>query len=439
MINKIKGTYDILPDETNKWQNLEEVIRNVSKLFNFKEIRTPIFEYSELFHRGVGETTDIVKKETYDFKDRGGRSITLRPEGTASVVRSAIENKLYASANQPVKLYYHGPMFRYERPQKGRYRQFRQFGAEALGSNSPLIDAEIINYASTVLEALRIKDITVKVNSLGGSESKDTYKEKLKEYLKPNITELCSDCQRRYEENPLRVLDCKVDKDNPILVEAPKPLDYLTDEDRYHFDQVIEALDAIGLNYVVDNTLVRGLDYYTHTVFEIDANLESLGAQKTLVGGGRYNNLVKSLDGPDVPSVGFAFGMERLLIALESVNNVEPNPFIHCFMIALGDSVKNDALRIVNDLRHGGLVCDYDFFNKNLKGKFKQSERLNPMFNLIYGTEEKENGVINVKIVKTGEQKQIPLKDLYQFLVNSIRNLTTNSCAGNCSSCDECD
>ncbi|XFA99415.1 histidine--tRNA ligase [Candidatus Izemoplasma sp. B36] len=439
MINKIKGTYDILPDETNKWQNLEEVIRNVSKLFNFKEIRTPIFEYSELFHRGVGETTDIVKKETYDFKDRGGRSVTLRPEGTASVVRSAIENKLYASANQPVKLYYHGPMFRYERPQKGRYRQFRQFGAEALGSNSPLIDAEIINYASTVLEALRIKDITVKVNSLGGSESKETYKQKLKEYLKPNITKLCSDCQRRYEENPLRVLDCKVDKGNPILVKAPKPLDYLTDEDRYHFDQVIEALDAIGLNYVVDNSLVRGLDYYTHTVFEIDANLESLGAQKTLVGGGRYNNLVKSLDGPDVPSVGFAFGMERLLIALESVNKIEPKPFIHCFMIALGDSVKNDSLRIVNDLRHGGLVCDYDFFNKNLKGKFKQSDRLNPMFNLIYGSEEKEKGVINVKVVKTGEQKQVPLKDLYQFLVNSIRNITTNSCAGNCSSCDECD
>ena len=439
MINKIKGTYDILPNESSNWQNLEDVIRNVSKLFNFKEIRTPIFEYSELFHRGVGETTDIVKKETYDFTDRGGRDVTLRPEGTASVVRSVIENKLYADANQPVKLYYHGPMFRYERPQKGRYRQFSQFGAEALGSNSPLIDAEIINYAGTVLQALRIKDITIKVNSLGGSESKEVYKNKLKEYLKPNIKELCSDCQRRYEENPLRVLDCKIDAGNPILEEAPKPLSYLTDEDKYHFDKVIESLDAMKLNYVVDNSLVRGLDYYTHTVFEIDANLESLGAQKTLVGGGRYNNLVKSLGGPDVPAVGFAFGMERLLIAMESVNEITHDPFIHCFMIGLGDSVINDTLGIVNELRHGGLICDYDFFNKNLKGKFKQSDRLNPMFNLIYGEEEQKESVINVKVVKTGEQKRVPLKDLYQFLVNSIRNITTHSCEGNCSSCDECE
>ncbi len=437
-MQKVKGTYDILPGDSSKWQDIEQAITNVSRIFNFQEIRTPIFEESELFHRGVGESTDIVKKETYDFVDRGGRSITLRPEGTASVVRSVIENKLYADANQPLKLYYHGPMFRYERPQKGRYRQFHQFGAEAIGSNSPLIDAEIINYAATFLTALRIHDITIKVNSLGGDTSKELYKNTLKEYLKPNIKHLCPDCKRRYVDNPLRVLDCKVDKDNPVLIDAPKPLDYLSDEDRFHFDQVLEALDVIGLHYIVDKSLVRGLDYYTHTVFEIDANLPSLGAQSTLAGGGRYNNLVESLDGPNVPSVGFAFGMERLLLTLESVQKEEVKPFIHCFMVSLGDSVQMEALKIVNDLRLGGLICDYDFFNKNLKGKFKQSERLNPLFTLIYGEEESKEHAINVKITSTGVQERIPLNNLYRYLVNALRTPNSAGCGGECGSCDEC-
>lgn len=438
MINKIKGTYDILPNDVKRWQDLEDVVRNVSKLFNFKEIRTPVFEYSELFHRGVGESTDIVKKETYDFVDRGHRSVTLRPEGTASVVRSVIENKLYADANQPQKLYYMGPMFRYERPQKGRYRQFHQFGAEALGSNSPLIDAEVINYAATFLEALRIKNIKIKINSLGDATSKDAYKETLRNYLEPNIGHLCPDCNRRYKDNPLRVLDCKVDKDNPVLKDAPKPLDYLSDEARYHFDAVIEALDAVGLTYEIDKTLVRGLDYYTHTVFEIDADLESLGAQSTLVGGGRYNHLVESLDGPDVPAVGFACGIERLLLALEAVETPEFQPFIHCFMIALGDEVQNDALQIVNELRHGGLVVDYDFFNKNLKGKFKQAERLNPFFLLIYGEEEAKEGKISVKDNRTGEQEKLPLAHLYNYIVNHLRSQQT-ACSGNCDGCDDCE
>ena len=353
------------------------------------------------------------------------------------MVRSVIENKLYAEANQPQKLYYYGPMFRYERPQKGRYRQFYQFGAEAIGSNSPLLDAEIINYAATFLEALRIKNIKIKVNSLGSDESKQKYKEKLIEYLEPNIENLCSDCNRRYLENPLRVLDCKVDKNNPILAKAPKPLDYLSDSDNYHFDQVIRALDAFGLKYEIDKSLVRGLDYYTHTVFEIDADLESLGAQSTLVGGGRYNNLVKSLDGPAVAAVGFAFGVERLLLALESVEQPAPAPSIHCFMIALGDDVQDKALSIVNELRHGGLIVDYDFFNKNLKGKFKQSERLNPMFNLILGEEELKQNVINVKDTRTQSQEVIPLDNLYRYLVN-ILSKPQSSCAGNCSSCDDC-
>ncbi|OQX93831.1 MAG: histidine--tRNA ligase [Tenericutes bacterium 4572_104] len=420
MINKVKGTYDILPEDSFKWQAIEKVINDVSKLFNFKEIRTPIFEYSELFHRGVGETTDIVKKETYDFIDRGKRSITLRPEGTASIVRSVIENKLYASPNQPLKLYYKGPMFRYERPQKGRYRQFHQFGAEALGSNSPLIDAEIINYAVTFLKMLKIDNILIKINSLGDDESKALYKQKLKEYLKPNVDQLCSDCQRRYIENPLRVLDCKVDKFNPVLIEAPKPLDYLSHVAKTHFDKVIEALNAVGLNYEIDKSLVRGLDYYTHTVFEVEAKLETLGAQSTLVGGGRYNNLVASLGGPNVPAVGFAFGIERLILAMDSLETKEEKPFIHCFMIALGDEVQNDALKIINNLRLKGLIVDYDFFDKNLKGKFKQADRLNARFLLIYGSDEQKEKVVNVKNNETGEQTKVPIIEIYQYIKNKL-------------------
>ena len=305
MINRVKGTYDILPDEIKKWQRLEEVIRNIAKLFNFDEIRTPIFESTELFHRSVGESTDIVKKETYSFKDRGDRMNTLRPEGTAGVVRAVIENKLYSNPSMPLKVYYNGPMFRYERPQKGRQRQFHQFGAEIIGAKSPLADIEIINFAATFLKALGIGDNVVKINSLGDRESKENYQSALLEYLKPNIEHFCSDCKRRYLENPLRVLDCKVDKENPYLVNSPKPIDYLSDSARIHFDQVIMGLDSIGLVYEIDKFLVRGLDYYTHTVFEIESNLATLGAQSTLVGGGRYDNLIQSLDGPDLAAVGF--------------------------------------------------------------------------------------------------------------------------------------
>ncbi|MGD9963931.1 MAG: histidine--tRNA ligase [Candidatus Izemoplasmatales bacterium] len=435
MIRRIKGTQDILPNEIGKWQELEEVMRNVSKLFNFTEIRTPIFESSELFHRSVGETTDIVKKETYDFKDRGNRMNTLRPEGTASVVRSVIENKLYIDEFLPLKLYYYGPMFRYERPQKGRQRQFHQFGAEIIGALSPLADAEIINFAATFLEALGIKNVQVRVNSLGDKESKENYQKALNEYLDDNIQYLCEDCNRRYKENPLRVLDCKVDKGSPTLEKAPKPCDYLSESAAYHFDQVINALDNLGLNYVVDKNLVRGLDYYTHTVFEIDSDLETLGAQSTLVGGGRYNNLYESLEGPSLGAVGFAFGVERLLLALESIKKEENPSYIHAYFINIGDIFQTDALRIINELRHGGLIVDYDFLNKSLKAQFKIADRLNPKFYLIYGEEEAKKQIINVKSVDTKDQVEVKLVDLYQYLIDEI---TGKSCNSDCSGCSGC-
>ncbi|MDD3129143.1 MAG: histidine--tRNA ligase [Candidatus Izemoplasmatales bacterium] len=435
MIRKIKGTQDILPNEIEKWHEIEETMRNVAKIFNFSEIRTPIFEASELFHRSVGETTDIVKKETYDFKDRGSRMNTLRPEGTAGVVRSVIENKLYTDPNLPLKLYYYGPMFRYERPQKGRQRQFHQFGAEIIGSNSSLVDAEVINFAATYLKALKINDINIRVNSLGDRESKDRYQLALNEYLEPNIHNLCEDCNRRYKENPLRVLDCKVDKDSETLKNAPKPLDYLSDNAKVHFDQVIMALDQIGLNYTIDKNLVRGLDYYTHTVFEIDSDLETLGAQSTLVGGGRYNNLYQSLEGPDLPAIGFAFGVERLLLALEAINQEEVKPQIHCYFINLGDVFENESLKIINQLRRGGLIVDYDYFNKSLKAQFKQADRMNPRFYLIYGDEEAKKGVVNVKPTNSKDQVEVRIEDLYQYLINQLtQNTGCSSCEG-CSGC----
>lgn len=435
MIRKIKGTYDILPEEINRWQNLETVMRNVAKLFNFQEIRTPIFEASELFHRSVGETTDIVKKETYDFLDRGKRLNTLRPEGTASVVRSVIENKLYTEENLPLKLYYYGPMFRYERPQKGRQRQFHQFGAEIIGTNSPLSDAEIINFAATFLEALKIDKIKIRINTLGDQESKGNYQKALKTYLDSNVQNLCSDCNRRYQENPLRVLDCKVDKDSETLKNAPKPLEYLTDRARMHFDQVLSSLDQMKLNYVVDANLVRGLDYYTHTVFEIESDLETLGAQATLVGGGRYNNLYSSLDGPDLPAMGFAFGVERLLLALDAIDSNTQSQQLHCYFINLGNPLETDALKIINDLRHGGLIVDYDFLNKSLKAQFKQADRLEAKYYLIYGDEEADRQVIKVKDSQTKEQVEVKLEDLYQYLYNCLSN---SSCGSSCDGCDGC-
>lgn len=439
MYQKMKGTYDLLPSDIARWQKLEKVIRNVSKIYNYKEIRTPMFERSELFHRGVGADTDIVSKETYDFIDRGKRSNTLRPEGTAGVVRSLIENKLYAGVNPIQKLYYMGPMFRYEQPQKGRYRQFRQFGVEAFGSNSPQLDAEVIAYAVSVLKALKIKDVEVHINSIGDAESKANYRQALVDYLKDDITNLCSNCQTRYTTNPLRILDCKIDKENPILVNSPKPIDYLNEESKNHFDELITYLDAMEIKYVVDRNLVRGLDYYTHTVFEVNANLETLGAQNTICGGGRYNNLVKSLGGPDIPGVGFAFGLERLMFALESINFTGDPEFLHLYLMILGDEQKPDGLAMLNRCRLGGLFSDIDFLDKKMKGKWKQAANSKARFVAIYGATEKEADVVNVKDQQTGTEVTIKKQQLYNHIVTELMK-PSSACEGcKSESCDDCE
>lgn len=434
----MKGTYDLLPTDTRKWQALEKVIRNVSKIYNYEEIRTPIFEHTDLFHRSVGEETDIVSKETYDFIDRGKRSNTLRPEGTAGVVRSYIENKLYADKIPVQKLYYMGPMFRYERPQKGRYRQFAQFGVEAFGSNSPMLDAEVISYAVSILKGLKIKDVTVHINSIGDDESKAKYKEALVDYLSDKVDTLCGDCKNRYKTNPLRILDCKVDAGSKTLNNAPKPIDYLTDDAKKHFDDTIKFLDAMGVKYVIDHNLVRGLDYYTHTVFELKANLPSLGAQNTLCGGGRYNKLVGQLGGPEVPGTGFAFGMERLMFALDSIEFKGDPKYLHLYMMVLGETQKEEGMRLLNRCRLGGLMADIDFLDKSMKAQFKLSANLNARFVAIYGEQEHANSVINLKDQETGNEVTIDKDMLYQTIIEELMKPAPSCSDCTEDSCDDC-
>ena len=306
MITKPKGTYDIYGESAQYYNYINGVFASVCEYYNYEYIRTPIFEDSGLFHRSVGETTDIVSKETYDFKDRGDRHLTLRPEGTAGVVRSFIENKMYGDASQPKKLYYSGTMYRYERPQAGRFRELSQIGVEVLGCDSPLMDAEVISLAYRILEEMGIDNSTVKINTLGDNDSRENYRAALVQYLEPHVGDLCSDCQKRFSTNPLRILDCKVDKDSDVLKNAPSIMDYLNEESKARFQELLTYLSLLDVDYEIDPNIVRGLDYYNHTVFEIVADFDHLGNASTLCGGGRYNNLVANLDGPDTPGIGFA-------------------------------------------------------------------------------------------------------------------------------------
>ena len=427
-ITKPKGTYDVLPSDSWKWNRLETIIRKVSKLYNFKEIRTPIFESGELFHRN-SDTSDMVTKETYDFVDRGGRNNTLRPEGPAGVVRAYIENKMYAEQCVQ-KLFYMGPNFRYERPQKGRYRQFSQFGVEAIGSDSPLMDVEVILFAATVLKALGLKGVKVRINSIGDEESRNNYRTALVDYFTKYQDELCGDCKNRLEKNPLRILDCKVDNNKDFFANAPKIGDYLNEASKNHFAKVIEALKEVGLPYEINPNLVRGLDYYCHTVFELEADIEGFGAQNVLGGGGRYDKLVGELGGPQTPCVGMAFGMDRLLLAMESEGLLkEQNDYIHLYIISIGDRARLTTERLLYTLRMGGLMCDADYQNKGIKGQFKQADKMNARFTAILGDEELDNYVINLKNNETDEQVTIPLNDLYTHVLGAIQAKNASPCS----------
>jgi histidyl-tRNA synthetase len=420
-INIPRGTQDILPGQVEKWQAIEEKAREICNKYIYREIRTPIFEHTELFLRSVGETTDIVQKEMYTFSDRGERSLTLRPEGTASTVRSYVENKMFGDAGQPVKLYYMGPMFRYERPQAGRYRQFVQFGVEALGSADPAIDAEVISLAMTLYKEMGLQKLKLVINSLGDKDSRNAHREALLNHFKPRIGEFCSDCQNRLEKNPLRILDCKKDRDHELMKSAPAIVDYLNDYSREYFEKLQKYLTEMNIPYEVDPNLVRGLDYYNHTAFEIMSNAEGFGAITTLCGGGRYNGLVEELGGPETPGIGFALSIERFIAALEAEKvEMQLNDFIDCYLVSLGDAAKDYTVKLVHELRSNGLKAERDYLDRKIKAQFKAADRLQAKFVAVLGENELSNNVINLKDQATGEQKEVQLD---QF-IDTLKSLT---------------
>ncbi len=416
MLQKPKGTYDIYGDKALIYLYFRKLVEALMDKYNAKFVETPIFETGELFHRGVGETTDIVSKETYDFKDRGDRNLTLRPEGTAGVVRCFIENKLYAE-NLPLKAWYLGPMFRYERPQAGRHREFYQFGFEAFGSSDPMMDAEVIGIVYNLFKILGLKGISVNINTLGDKESRENYRKALLDYFKPYLNDLCDDCRRRYEKNPLRILDCKVDSEKDMMKDAPKMVDYLNEESKEHFDKVLKYLSDMNISYKVNSNIVRGLDYYTHTVFEVQADIDGFGAQNTLAAGGRYDHLVEFIGGPSTPGVGFALGLERLFLALEKENiDIKEivNPDVYIFSV--GDEFKGNVLSLANDLRMAGFNVEIDYNSKSFKSNFKKADNLLVHFIIIIGEEEVNSKILTVKNNKTKEEYKVKLNEIIEFL-----------------------
>lgn len=416
MINIPRGTQDILPSETPKWRYIEQKLAEIAARYNYKEIRTPMFESTDLFARGVGDSTDIVQKEMYTFKDKGDRSLTLRPEGTAAVVRSYIENKMHGEANQPIKLYYNGPMFRYERKQKGRYRQFVQFGVEAIGAENPAVDAEVLHMLYHIYRSFGLKSLKLVINSIGDIESRKEYKEALTKHFEPHIDSFCKDCQNRLYTNPMRILDCKVDREQPSVKNAPKITDYLNDYSREYYEEVKRHLDVLGIPYVEDASLVRGLDYYTHTAFELMSEAEGFGAITTLCGGGRYNGLLEMLDGPSETGIGFALSIERLLLALEAegitLNVEEP---IDLFIVTMDDSA-DAAVKILADLREAGIKADTDYLHRKVKGQMKQADRLQAKYSFVLGGNELEAGVVKLKQMNTGEEIEMKISDIAAYI-----------------------
>lgn len=413
-----RGTKDIIPAEAYKWNYLEEKFRDLCRLYGYEEIRTPIFEHTELFKRGVGDTTDIVQKEMYTFKDRGDRDLTLKPEGTAGVIRAFIENKMYAET-QPTKLFYITPCFRYERPQSGRQRQFHQFGVEAIGSDTPSLDAEVISLAMQFLGEAGLNDLTVSINSVGCPVCREDYNRLLKDYLATKADVLCDLCNDRRDKNPMRVIDCKNETCQANIVDIPLMADHLCDNCKDHFDQLKSYLDEMDIKYVVDKKIVRGLDYYKRTAFEIISN--DLGAQSTVCGGGRYDGLVEQIGGPSGYSgIGFGLGAERLLLTLET-NGVEignPN-HTDIFVVTIGDKAKLKSFSILKDLRENHISADKDHLDRSLKAQFKYSNKINAKYTIVIGDDELDKDKATLKNMETGDQKLIKISEL----VNELRSV----------------
>lgn len=418
LTNAPKGTKDIMMDQVYKWHYVEKKWKEICARYGFKEIRTPIFEHTELFQRGVGDTTDIVQKEMYTFEDHGGRSITLKPEGTSPAVRAFIEHKQYAEV-QPIKLYYDIPCFRYEKPQSGRLRQFHQFGVETFGTTNMVADAEIIAIGYDFLTSMGVTDLTLEINSVGCPECRAKHRKALKEFLAPKYDQLCDTCKSRYEKNPMRILDCKSPIDQELVQGAPMMVDFLCDDCKNAFEDLQKNLDALEIPYVINPKIVRGLDYYTKTAFEFVTN--SLGAQGTVCGGGRYDNLVEEVGGPPIPGVGFGLGKERLLMLMEA-NGVEiPKPSdCDVFIATMGEAAKLYGQKLLFNLRRNGIKCQIDDLQRNFKGQFKYADRLGAKYAVVIGDNELETGVATLKDMEKGEQSEVKFDDLIDELKKRI-------------------
>lgn len=414
-----RGTKDILPLETPLWQRVEVAARKIFSLYNYQEIRTPIFEATELFTRSIGKTTDIVNKEMYTFEDKKGRSLTLRPEETAPVVRACLENNLI-STDQVTKLYYLGPMFRYERPQAGRQRQFHQAGIEVFGSADPMLDAEVIILNRQFFLELGLDKIEINLNSVGCAHCRPAFQQAVKAHFKTYLKELCPDCVERYEHNPLRILDCKVPACQPLIDAAPAPIDYLCDECKTHFEAVVKALDYQKVQFKINKRLVRGLDYYGRTTFELVSN--ELGAQNAVSGGGRYDNLVAELGGKSIPAVGFAIGLERVVELMKNdQTRMTSEGIIQLFIATLGEEAKQLGFDLLAQARAKGIGCDMDYLGKSLKAQLKAADRAGAKKVCIIGEEELKKGVALIKNMKSGEQQEIKLDDLEKELTSVQR------------------
>lgn len=414
MINIPKGTKDMLPEDAYKWHYVENIAREVADCFGYREIRTPMFEHTELFLRGVGETTDIVNKEMYTFEDKGGRSLTLRPEGTAGVARCFVENGLQQGV-MPLKAYYIASIFRYEKPQNGRLREHHQFGVECYGSDSPSADAEVIALASAFLKRAGLKSLELNINSIGCKQCRAAYNAALKEYIGSNLHLMCGQCQARFEKNPLRILDCKEEKCKAITAQAPRITDYLCDDCREHFSAVQSLLDSYGIQYKINPMIVRGLDYYTRTVFEFVST--DIGAQGTVCGGGRYNHLVEEVGGKPTPAVGFGLGLERLLLVLENTVGLGAKDEGICVYVApLGEQAKRAAISAVSELRANGISAETDIMDRGVKAQLKYADKRGTKYVVVLGDDELAKGVVNVKRMADSTQCECKLSELADFV-----------------------
>ena len=418
MIQIPKGCKDVLPSQAYQWQYLEAKAREIAGAYAFKEIRTPVFEHTELFSRGVGDTTDIVNKEMYTFLDKGGRSVTLRPEGTAGVARAFLEHGLAGSA-LPFKAYYIISAFRYERPQAGRLREFHQFGCELYGAAGAAADAEVISLADAFLKSLGLKKVELRINSIGCKHCRARYHQALKEYFAPHIGEMCEDCRARFEKNPMRILDCKVEGCKKIAQGAPRMLDYLCDDCRAHFEQVKSLLTEAGIAYTVDASIVRGLDYYSRTVFEFVS--DAAGAQGTVLGGGRYDTLLEQMDGKPVPAVGFAAGMERLLLVMEAENCMPPaDTGAMCYLAGMDAPSREKAFLLAQKLRGEGIPCETDLKDRSVKAQFKYADETGARFVAVLGERELAEGAAEVKDLRTSASERVNFGELADYIKRRI-------------------